>query len=258
MSRSPVFFSGDVHLGAVPPETHRAFLSWLEYCGQEASRVILSGDLFDYWFEYRSVVPRGHTRVLGALAALVDAGIPVLLMGGNHDWWGGSFLTEELGIEFHQEPVVLDLHGRKTFLAHGDGLGSGDSAYQILRFVLRGSLTQFAFRWLHPDMGAWLARRASKTERRAGEPPEKQYARSESLKEWAEEKLRTEPDLDLVVLGHTHLPVLLEVESGRHYLNPGDWVIHKSYAVLPETGPPRIHDWREGPGSAGASSAAER
>jgi UDP-2,3-diacylglucosamine pyrophosphatase LpxH len=103
-----------------------------------------------------------------------------------------------------------------------------------------------------------LARRASKTERRAGEPPEKQYARSESLKAWAEEKLRAEPDLDLVVLGHTHLPVLLEVGPGRHYLNAGDWVMNKSYAVMPETEPPRLWDWREGSGEARASSAAER
>jgi UDP-2,3-diacylglucosamine hydrolase len=243
MSESPIFLSGDVHLGAVPPETAKAFLSWLDHCGEEASRVVLNGDLFDFWFEYKSVIPRGHTRVLGALAALVDAGIPVLLVGGNHDWWGGTFLRDEIGIEFSQEPLVLDLLGRKTFIAHGDGLGSGDLGYKALRFLLRGAPTRFAFRWLHPDLGAGVARRISKTEGKTAEALEKQRARSRFVEEWAEEKLRTSPDLDLVVLGHTHLPVLREVDPGRHYLNAGDWVIHKGYAILPEEGAPRLCDW---------------
>jgi UDP-2,3-diacylglucosamine hydrolase len=247
MSNSPVFLSGDVHLGAVPPETDRAFLAWLEHCGREASRVLLNGDLFDFWFEYGSVIPRGYTRVLGALAALVDAGIPVLLVGGNHDWWGGSFLRDEIGIEFHQEPVILDLQGRRTFIAHGDGLGSGDLAYRALRSFLRGAPTRLAFRWLHPDLGASVARLVSKTEGRTAESMERQQARSRFLEEWAEEKLRQAPDLDLVVLGHTHLPVLREVSTGQLYLNAGDWVVHRSYAVLAEGEPPTLHYWGKGP-----------
>ena len=247
MPKRPIFLSGDVHLGAVPPETEKAFLAWLQHCGQEASRVILAGDLFDFWFEYKSVVPRGHSRVLGALAALVDAGIPVLLVGGNHDWWGGSFLREELGVEFSREPMVLDLHGRKTFIAHGDGLGSGDLGYRALRFLLRGAPTRFAFRWLHPDLGAGVARWVSKTDRkkarRTADTQERLHARSRFVEQWAEEKLRQSPDLDLVVLGHTHLPLLREVDPGRYYLNAGDWVIHTSYAVLPEGEPPQLCVW---------------
>ena len=245
MSKRPIFLSGDVHLGAVPPETVKAFLSWLNHCGQEASRVVLNGDLFDFWFEYKSVIPRGHSRVLGALAALVDAGIPVLLVGGNHDWWGGSFLRDELGVEFTREPMILDLHGRKTFIAHGDGLGSGDFGYKALRLLLRGAPTRFAFRWLHPDLGAGVARRVSKTEEKTADSLDKLHARSRFVEEWAEAKLRQSADLDLVVLGHTHLPLLREVDPGRYYLNAGDWVIHKSFAILPEDEPPQLCDWQK-------------
>ena len=111
MQGPPIFLASDVHLGVAPPETEQAFLAWLEHCGEEASRVVINGDLFDFWFEYRSAIPRGHTRVLGALAALVDSGIPVLLMGGNHDWWGGDFLTPEIGVDFSSGTEILDLHG---------------------------------------------------------------------------------------------------------------------------------------------------
>jgi len=243
MQGPPIYLTSDVHLGVVPPETEQAFLAWLEHCGAEASRVILNGDLFDFWFEYRSVIPRGYSRVLGALSSLVDSGVPVLLMGGNHDWWGGDFLTTEIGVDFLKEPTVLDLQGTKTLLAHGDGLGSGDLGYRLLRFVLRGSLTRSAFRWIHPDLGAWMARRVSKTETRPGRHPEKLEARSRFLEQWAVDQLTASPEIDLVVLGHTHAPCLKEVFPGRHYLNAGDWLENKSYAVLSAGTAPRLLEW---------------
>jgi len=243
MQDPPIFLASDVHLGAVPSENERAFVSWLEHCGSESSQVIINGDLFDFWFEYGSVIPRGHTRVLGALASLVDGGVPVVLMGGNHDWWGGSFLREEIGVAFHRQPVVLDLQGRRTLLAHGDGLGSGDLGYVLLRFLLRGPPTRFAFRWLHPDLGAWVARKVSKTEMRTGEPLSKQLARSEFLQGWARDTLKDSPELDLVALGHTHIPILTEVFPQRFYLNSGDWIVHRSYAVLSGKDPPKLLEW---------------
>jgi UDP-2,3-diacylglucosamine hydrolase len=246
MQDPPIYLASDVHLGVAPPETERAFLAWLEYCGTEASRVILNGDIFDFWFEYRHAIPRGHTRVLGALSSLVDSGVPVLMMGGNHDWWGGDFLRNEIGVEFLQEPTTLNLQGRKTLLAHGDGLGSGDLGYRLLRLVLRGSVTRFAFRWLHPDIGAWVARKVSNTEAHIYDPPEKKKARLDFLEQWAVQRLTDTPDLDLVVLGHTHVPVLKEVFPGRHYLNAGDWIVNKSFAVLSPGRPPRLLDWRGG------------
>jgi UDP-2,3-diacylglucosamine hydrolase len=239
----PIYIASDVHLGAVSPERERAFVRWLAHVGDTASELILNGDLFDFWFEYKAAIPRGHTRVLGALAALVDGGTPVRFMGGNHDWWGGSFLADEIGLTLHRDPIVLDLAGRRTFLGHGDGLGRGDLGYRMLKLVLRGRLTRWGFRWLHPDVGAWIARRASATEQRAGTFDEDEKRRAGLLEAWAVEKLRREPDLDLIVLGHTHIPRLVEVESGRYYVNAGDWVSHQSYVVLRAGEAPVLEEW---------------
>lgn len=238
-----MYLTSDAHLGAVPAEREKAFIAWLEHAGAAASCIVINGDLFDFWFEYRSSIPRGHTRVLGALARLVDAGVPVLLMGGNHDWWGGSYLREEVGITFFQEPLVLDLAGHRTFLAHGDGLGRGDLGYRLLRLVLRGRLTRWAFRCLHPDVGAWVAEKVSGTKHPERGPGKAEERRSRILRAWARQKLEHEPDLDLLVLGHTHVPLLEEVEEGRYYLNAGDWIHHCSYAILPPGAPPRIERW---------------
>ncbi len=246
MQDPPIFLASDVHLGVASAETEQSFLGWLEYCGGEASRVVINGDLFDFWFEYKSVIPRGHIRVLGALASLVDAGIGVLMMGGNHDWWGGDFLRDEVGVDFMQEPTVLDLNGRKTFLAHGDGLGAGDLGYKLLRGVLRGSVTRFLFRWLHPDLGAWVARKVSKTGTHPDGPTQNQVARSRFLENWAVSRLESSPDLDMVVLGHTHVPTMVEPFPGRYYLNSGDWLANQSYAVFPSQGQPELWDWRTG------------
>jgi UDP-2,3-diacylglucosamine hydrolase len=245
MSVKPVFVVSDTHLGAVSRERERSFLRWLGHAGEAASQLIVNGDLFDFWFEYRSVVPRGHTRVLGALAALVDAGIPVRFIGGNHDWWGGTFLEDEIGLTLHHEPVTLELAGRRAYIGHGDGLGAGDLGYRMLKLLLRGRVTRWGFRWLHPDLGAWLAGHVSVTKDLEGRTTESQKRRAAHLEAFALEKLRADPTLDLVVLGHTHLPRLLEAEPGRFYVNAGDWVNHRSYLVLAAGQPPSLEEWSE-------------
>jgi UDP-2,3-diacylglucosamine hydrolase len=247
MDPKPTYIVSDLHLGAVPRDRERSFVRWLTELGPGAAEVVINGDLFDFWFEYRSAIPRGHTRVLGALAELVDSGTPVRFMGGNHDWWGGSFLQDEIGLTLHHEPLVLDLAGIRTYLAHGDGLGRGDLGYRALKLVLRSGPTRWGFRWLHPDLGARVAGRVSMTEERAGGDlgSERQLRRSAILEAWATEKLRGEPELQMVALGHTHLPRLVEVEPGRFYVNGGDWVSHRTYVVLVPGQPPRIDEWKD-------------
>jgi UDP-2,3-diacylglucosamine hydrolase len=247
MPPGPLYITSDVHLGAVPREREEAFRSWLSHAADHASSIVINGDLFDFWFEYRHAVPRGYTRVLGMLADIVDGGTPVVLLGGNHDWWGGSFLREEIGLDFRQDPVVLEHHGRRIFVAHGDGLGRGDLGYRALRLVLRGRPTRFAFRWLHPDLGARIARGVSKTESYGAEPTAADHARAGALRVWAAEKLEADPDVDLVVLGHTHVPERIEVFPGRYYLNAGDWIRHDSFVVIEEGAPPRLEYWRPDP-----------
>lgn len=241
----PVLLASDAHLGASPPAHRRAFRAWLEHAGAEASKVIINGDLFDFWFEYRWGITRGHGDILEALRAIVDAGVPVTLVGGNHDWWGGRHLRDEIGLTLVPRPETRDIAGFRAFLAHGDGLGAGDFGYRVMRAILRSPVTRFAYGLLPIGLGDRIAAGVSNTEDRWAQWGERQEARSAALEAWAVEKLRREPELDLVLLGHTHLPLIREVEAGRWYVNSGDWVFHQSYVALRPGEPPRLLDWRE-------------
>ena len=244
MPSGPVFLISDVHLGAIPRETEEAFRRWLLHVKASGSRLIINGDLFDFWFEYRSVILSKHVRVLALLADLVEAGVPVLAMGGNHDWWGGDFLRSDIGVDFHQEPVRIRVKGKSVLLAHGDGLGAGDLGYRMLRLVLRGRLTRWLFRWIHPDLGARLADRVSGTRDQlsSGATPANE-GRTAFLSGWAAARLEQDPTLDIVALGHGHQPVVTEVAPGRFYVNSGDWVLHRSYVTIDDSGRPELHEW---------------
>ncbi|MEX1255997.1 MAG: UDP-2,3-diacylglucosamine diphosphatase [Gemmatimonadota bacterium] len=243
MPSQAVYVASDAHLGAAPTELEAAFLRWLEFAGERAGLLLINGDLFDFWFEWGTVIPRGHTRVLGLLARIVDSGVPVHLLGGNHDWWGGSYLTDEVGLIFHPGPVHLDLAGRRALVAHGDGLGGGDLRYRMLKRVLRSRVSRRAFRWLHPDWGTAIARGVSRTEVATTGPVDAHRRRSEFLEKWARDRLLEDPDIDLVLLGHTHIPMRVEVAPGRFYLNSGDWVRSGTYLVIEEGVPPVLESW---------------
>ncbi len=240
----PEFITSDVHLGAVPAETERSFLRFLEHVGSEGRRLILPGDLFDFWFEYGDVIPGEHFRVLAAMADLVDAGIEVIVTGGNHDAWGGSFLEEHVGVRFHPGHVRTEIAGRPALLAHGDGLGKGDLKYRALKRVLRSRPLVWSFRALHPELGLGIARLVSTTEGKADNDPEK-VGRAAFIEEWARETLAAEPDLAWVVSGHCHIPTIAEVDPGRYYLNAGDWVTHMSYITVGQDGVPVMRQWEK-------------
>jgi UDP-2,3-diacylglucosamine hydrolase len=240
----PVYITSDVHLGAVPAETERAFLSFLEHVGAEGSRLVIPGDLFDFWFEYGDVIPGEHFRVLAALSELVDAGMPVLVTGGNHDAWGGSFLEEHVGVTFVPGHVRTDLAGRTALLAHGDGLGKGDLKYRVLKLVLRSRAAVWGFRALHPELGLRLARKVSTTELKSDTDPGK-LGRASFIEEWARDTLASDPTLSFVVCGHSHLPAVEEVEPGRYYLNAGDWLSHWTYITIADGEAPELRSWKE-------------
>lgn len=250
MPSKPVFLVSDIHLGAVPQETEEAFRRWLLHVKEAGSFLIINGDLFDFWFEYRRVILAEHVRVLALLADLVDSGVRVLAMGGNHDWWGGDFLRHRIGIEFRQDPVRLEIGkageaGRVSLLvAHGDGLGSGDLGYRALRLLLRGRLTRWLFRWLHPDLGIPIADRFSGTRQQLRSPEARpDDGRARFLANWAAEQLERDAGIDIVALGHAHQPAVREVAPGRFYVNTGDWVVHRSYVTIGSSGTPELHEW---------------
>jgi UDP-2,3-diacylglucosamine hydrolase len=232
----------DIHLGAVPRETERGFVAFLEHVGVHASALLIAGDLFDFWFEYGTIIPGRHFRVLAALAKLVEAGIPVTLAGGNHDAWGGRFLREEVGVAFHTEPFFMEFAGRRALIAHGDGLGGGDLKYRVLKNVLRSRAAILAFRALHPELGAKLAEAVSSTGSRV-DHDEAAQGRARFLENWAEGRLKEDPSLGWVVCGHAHVPVIRDVGDGRFYLNAGDWVTHYTYIAISASGAPSLHEW---------------
>jgi UDP-2,3-diacylglucosamine hydrolase len=237
----PDYLVSDIHLGAVPDATERAFVAFLEHVGEHAGQLLVAGDLFDFWFEYGEVIPGRHFRTLAALARLVDAGMVVTMAGGNHDAWGGRFLREHVGLVFHTDPFTMELGGRRGLVAHGDGLGTGDIKYRALKTVLRSRAAIAGFRALHPELGLRVARAVSTTHAKADEDLAAS-GRAAFLDAWAADRLLEDPSLHWVACGHAHLPVVREVEAGRYYLNAGDWITHFTYITV-QDGTPTLRRW---------------
>jgi len=237
----PDFIASDVHLGAVPDQTERDFVAFLEHVGPDAGTVLINGDLFDFWFEYGTVIPGKHFRVLAAMSKLVDAGIRVILMGGNHDAWGGRFLREDVGIEYHTGLLRTMLGGKQALVAHGDGLGKGDFRYRALKTIVRSRAVIALFRAIHPEVGLRIAHAVSRTETRQDDGAMR--SRAQFLEDWGKARLAEEPGLSYVVCGHAHFPACVRVNPGRYYLNAGDWIRHNTFIELPPQGEPVVRKW---------------
>ena len=227
----------DSHLG-VPDrprslQRERLLVQWLEQVAQDASGIYLLGDLFDFWFEYRHVVPRGYVRLLGKLAELSDRGVALHFFTGNHDMWSFGYLEQEIGLRLYRQPVERELNGKRFLIGHGDGLGPGDRGYKFLKRVFSCRLCQRLFSFLHPGFGVGLARWLSRRSRAAGGSADEKYLGDdrEFLVQYCRERLRQKP-FDYFVFGHRHLPIDLEVAPGVRYVNTGDWVQHFTYAVF--------------------------
>ncbi len=233
----PHYFASDFHLGAPNHEESRArearIVRWLDSIRHDAESLYLVGDLFDFWFEYGTVVPKGHVRLLGRLAEWCDAGIPVHVFTGNHDLWMFGYLERELGVTVHHGPIRCEIGGKRFFVGHGDGLGPGDHGYKFLKKIFTNRFLQWAFGWLHPDIGARIAVFSSRKSRAA--QPEDAFVRPEDEWLWAyaNRKLGQFPELDYFVFGHRHLPLDLPLRDGRcRYVNLGEWFSGCSYAVF--------------------------
>jgi len=226
----------DAHLGQVPPATVAAFHRFLETVPRDSDQLLIDGDLFDFWFEYGAVIPRRHFPHIARLRELRARGVRITLMGGNHDRWGGPFLTEDLGIVFHADPVELTLAGRKAFVAHGDGLTEQHWSAALVHRILKHRWTISVFRALHPDLGFWIADRLSGTLADSTKDRAVLDRAAAAQERWANDLLDRRPDLSLVVLAHTHRPRLVVRPDGRTYLNPGAFLDGGRYAVITEQG----------------------
>ena len=220
MLPTPTYIFSDAHLGFAPQAVHGQVLSFLRHLKTAAGSVIINGDLFEFWFEWKTVIPRSSFRVLAAIADLRDAGIPVVMIAGNHDCWGGEALTKDVGVDYRLDGWEGDLGGWAARVEHGDGLRPvEDRGYRALRRVLRNSMAIRAFRWLHPDIATTLAGGSSNASRNYASRDQ-----GRGLKEAAARTLGARPDLELVVFGHSHASSLERVTPTQIYGNPGSWL----------------------------------
>ena len=229
---SRVLVVADAHLGQVPPAIESAFHSFLEAVPDLGEALLINGDLFDFWFEYGAVIPRRHFATVAKLHALRAKGVAITLVGGNHDRWGGDFLTEDLGIGFHGGEAEILVAGRRAFVAHGDGLTEQHWSAKLMHRVTRHPATVRVFRALHPDLGFWIAHRLSGTLADSTRDPAVLDRAARAQAQYAADLLRRRPDLGLVILAHTHRPALERLDGGRAYLNPGAFLDGGRYAVV--------------------------
>ena len=231
-----IYFVSDAHLGLPPREKSLAreklLVKWLDEIRKDAFEIYLLGDIFDYWFEYKKVVPRGFVRFLGKIAEIRDSGIPVYFFTGNHDVWIFDYLPEELGVEIYHNPISRTFNDKRFYLAHGDGLGPGEKTYKLLKKIFTSSILQWLFARLHPNTATGFAHRWSQSSRFSkgnyvpwlGEEKEHLIIHSKKL-------LETE-NYDFFIYGHRHVVKELIIEEKSKVVYLGDWFVNFTYAVF--------------------------
>lgn len=235
-TQSTTVVVSDAHLGQQGNRTRDAFHRFLRAVPELGQHLLINGDLFEFWFEYRHVIPRSAFATLSILSEIREKGVRLTVTGGNHDRWGLDFWSSELGAEFHTGHIRMELSGWQAWVAHGDGVAELDSSGRILHKITRHPLTAATFRLLHPDLAISIVNRLSN--RLAARKRETLAIRAAAAQtEFARTLLQREPDVDLVILGHTHRPALEALEDGRWYFNPGAWMEGHRYGVVTQDGP---------------------
>ncbi|MDO9260465.1 MAG: UDP-2,3-diacylglucosamine diphosphatase [Flavobacteriaceae bacterium] len=236
MFQQRIYFASDQHFGAPTREAsfprEQKFVQWLDEIKKDADILFLLGDLFDFWFEYKTVVPKGFIRVLGKIAELKDAGIEIHYFVGNHDLWMNDYFETELGIPIYHHPKEFILNNKSFLIGHGDGLGSGDNNYKRMKKVFTHPFSKWLYRWLHPDIGMPLGQYLSvKNKLISGDEDVAFLGDDEWLLLYCKRKLETK-HYDFFIFGHRHLPLEIEIKPNSRYINTGDWITHFTYAVF--------------------------
>ena len=235
------YFASDFHLGIdtdlTSLEREKIIVKWLEEIRKDASAIYLLGDIFDYWFEYRRVIPKGFSRLLGKISSLTDQGIDVHWIVGNHDMWTFGYLEKEIKVTIHKKPLVKSINGKNLFLAHGDGLGNGDFYYLLLKRIFTNRFCQFLFSLIPSALGLPLMKYYSRKSRIHQFCEEKiEILKDQILIDYCE-NLSAQQNIDYFVMGHRHRPNKVQLSNGKsQYINLGDWISHFTYAVLHEDG----------------------
>jgi UDP-2,3-diacylglucosamine hydrolase len=229
------YFLSDAHLGMFPTEKsldrEKLLVTWMDEIRTDASEIYFLGDIFDFWYEYNKVVPKGFTRFLGKLAELTDSGIPVYFFIGNHDVWNFGYLASECGVEIIKGPITKTIMGKKFHLAHGDGLGPGDTGYSMLKWAFHNKILQWLFSRLHPNFALSLGQKWSKNSRLAKGVYVEYKGEKEYLLQYSKQLL-TKEFFDFMVYGHRHVPMQIKLNEKTEFICLGDWIVHFTYAVF--------------------------
>lgn len=236
-ARNKIYFASDFHLG-IPDyhsslEREKAICRWLDIIKTDAAEIFLMGDLFDFWFEHKYTAPQGYVRLLGKIAEITDLGIPVHLFTGNHDMWMFGYLEKELNVKIHRNAIEREFGNKKIFLAHGDGLGPGDRIYKFYKWFFIGKFWQWCFARLHPNFSMWLGQSFSRGSRKNNKGKDKNYLGDEKefLVLFCKEQLKNK-HYDYFIFGHRHLPIEKNISTNSTYINLGEWMNYRSYAVF--------------------------
>ena len=231
-----LLFLSDFHLGSPSYEEslerEKRICQLLDRYRSQISELFFVGDVFDFWFEYRTVAPKGFYRLIGKLCELADQGIQIHFFKGNHDMWMSDLFQRELKATIHSHEYIAEVDGKKIFIHHGDGLGPGDHRYKFLKLFFRSSICQFLFRWMHPDIAIAIANFFSHSSRKSQSHVVETYHgnQNEWLYTFAKNELRSQA-IDYFIFGHRHLPIYTTVEqSHTKYINLGDWLTYDTYA----------------------------
>lgn len=232
-----IYFLSDFHLGAPDAATslqrEKRIVQFLDSIMHDAQQIFIVGDIFDFWFEYRKVVPKGYVRLMGKLASITDAGIPIHFFVGNHDMWIRDYFQKELGFTVYYEPAGFEFNNRKFLVGHGDGQGPGDHGYKFLKKVFRNPLCQWLFGIIPPGIGMGIANYFSKMSRDADKEKDEVFLGEENewLVVYSKEVLQKE-HIDYFIFGHRHLAMDIMLNENSHYINLGEWIKTNSYAVF--------------------------
>ena len=232
-----IYFTSDHHFGAPTKAASKTreekFVAWLDDIKKDAEVLFILGDLFDFWFEYKHVIPKGFTRVLGKLAELNDQGIKIHFFVGNHDMWMRGYFEEEFNIEVYHKPQQFKLNNKTFFIGHGDGLGPNDKGYKRLKKVFTNSFFNWLYRWLHPDFGVRFAQYLSLKNKLISGDEDLKFMGNEKewLTQYAHRKLK-DKHFDYFVFGHRHLPLEVVLKPESTYINLGDWISHYTYGIF--------------------------
>ncbi|MBL4670052.1 MAG: UDP-2,3-diacylglucosamine diphosphatase [Flavobacteriales bacterium] len=233
-----IYFASDFHLGAPNAEEslkrEKLIVKWLDEIKIDAKEIYLVGDIFDFWFEYKSVIPRGFIRLQGKIAEITDNGTPIHVFTGNHDMWIFDYLPTELGVTLYREPITKEYNGVKFFIGHGDGLGPGDTKYKMLKAVFNSKICQWAFARLHPNFGIGIANAWSRKSRKTNITYDEIFhgEENEHLVLFCKDYIKKDPSINYFIFGHRHLPLEINIGEKAKYINLGEWIKYNSYAVF--------------------------